>query len=414
MKDMVILLNKIKKLAAAILAALCLTVTVSAQAAVYEGIDVSVWQGGIDFVQVRSSGREIVYIRAGYGLSEDSTFRRNAVNARDAGMKIGFYFYVTAADTAQARRQAEFFASLIREYDYDCRPAVDFEQFGELSSGELNAIALAFSGELESATGITPLFYTDGYSTENLWYDSLAKYPLWVADYGVESPPTGPWGEWAGFQYYDMGRVPGITGNVDLDSFTEAVLIRDPQSELPFYDVRTDDWFYGAVLDLYKKGLIRGTSGDFFSPDAPAERDMAVSVLYRIEGSPAVTGGSDFTDVDYGAWYADAVIWAGQAEIANGYGDGLFYPYKAATRQEMAVLLYRYASYKGYDVSKTSGLEAYTDAGEIADWALDAVKWAVGEGIINGTGTSTLSPEQTADRAQMAVMFDRFLTIEGI
>ena len=110
---------------------LCLLVVpVSAQASAMPGLDVSVWQGEIDFAQVKAAGRSVVYIRAGEGLFEDRRFRENARHAREAGMKVGFYFFVTAADAAQARQQAEYFAELIRHVPYDCRPAVDFEQYG--------------------------------------------------------------------------------------------------------------------------------------------------------------------------------------------------------------------------------------------------------------------------------------------
>lgn len=109
-----------------LLALSLLVLPVRAQAAVYEGLDVSVWQGEIDFSQVKAAGKEMVYIRAGYGLSEDSRFRENAEGARRAGMKVGFYFFVTATNQTQARAQAVYFSELIQEYPYDCRPAVDF------------------------------------------------------------------------------------------------------------------------------------------------------------------------------------------------------------------------------------------------------------------------------------------------
>ena len=113
----------------ALLLLVALTVLpVGAGAAEYRGLDVSVWQGEIDFVQVKAYGKEVVYIRAGYGLSEDTRFRENAEKARAAGLKVGFYFYVTATNQAQAREQAAYFAQLIRPHRYDCRPAVDFEQ----------------------------------------------------------------------------------------------------------------------------------------------------------------------------------------------------------------------------------------------------------------------------------------------
>lgn len=199
--------------------------TASAQE-VYEGLDVSVWQDEIDFQKVKDSGKQVVYIRAGEGREEDRRFRAHTQGAMDAGMKVGFYFFVTATDAAQAREQADFFASLIQGYSYDCRPAVDYEQFGEQSREQINEIALAFAQRLEEKTKVVPLFYTDYSNVENLWDDALARYPLWVADYSrTDLNSFGPWKEWAGFQYTDQGRVNGIEGAVDLDRFTDAVLL---------------------------------------------------------------------------------------------------------------------------------------------------------------------------------------------
>lgn len=153
-------------------------------------------------------------------------------------MKVGFYFFVTATNQTQARAQAVYFSELIREYPYDCRPAVDFEQYGALSKGELNGIALAFAETLEERTGKTPAFYTNASSAAEIWEPALTRYPLWIADYGPKEPTSlGYWTQWAGFQYEDNGRVPGIAGAVDLDRFTEGMLL-EQGAEMPFLDVR--------------------------------------------------------------------------------------------------------------------------------------------------------------------------------
>lgn len=199
---------------------------------VYEGVDVSVWQSEIDFSQVRDAGKEIVYIRAGEGMEEDLRFRQNAQGALDAGLKVGFYYFVTATDEQQALQQADYFTSLIQDYSYDCRPAVDYEQFGDLSREQINDVALAFAQRVEENTNVIPLFYTDYSNVETLWDESLGRYPLWVADYSqTDLGSLGPWDEWAGFQYYDQGEVAGIDGSVDLDRFTSNVLV--PQSPAP-------------------------------------------------------------------------------------------------------------------------------------------------------------------------------------
>ena len=394
----------------ALLLLVALTVLpVGAGAAEYRGLDVSVWQGEIDFVQVKAYGKEVVYIRAGYGLSEDTRFRENAEKARAAGLKVGFYFYVTATNQAQAREQAAYFAQLIRPHPYDCRPAVDFEQYGSLSKGELNEIALAFAGTLEEKTGITPVFYTNSSSARSIWEKELTRYPLWIADYGPSQPESiGHWREWVGFQYEDNGRVPGIPGNVDLDRFTDGVFVERPTG-LPFADVTARDWYYPAVKSLYDRGLIRGVAPDRFAPDSPAQRAEAVTLLYRLAGEPPVSGPTGFFDVPVGAWYAAPVRWAEGEKIAQGVAPRQFAPELGVSRQELAVFLYRYAQSRGDDVSRRADLSEYTDREDVAPWAQEAVRWAVAEGILRGTGQRTLSPEETTDRAQLAVMVQRFL-----
>ena len=191
------------------------------------GADVSVWQGEIDFSSLRSGGTEIVYIRAGYGSDGvDTQFRRNAVLARAAGLSVGFYHYVTAETTAEAVEQARFFAGLIREHPYDCRPAMDFESFHGLPREQVNAVARAFLTELERLTGQVPLLYANADDASRLFSGDLARYPLWAADYGPAQPQvTAHWTAWTGFQYTDRGRLPGIQGPVDLDWFTPGVLL---------------------------------------------------------------------------------------------------------------------------------------------------------------------------------------------
>lgn len=393
----------------ALLLLLSLTVLpAGAQAATHQGLDVSVWQGEIDFAQVKAAGKTVVYIRAGYGHAEDTRFRENAAKAREAGLKTGFYFYVTAENPAQARQQAAYFAELLREVSYDCRPAVDFEQYGSLSHAQLNAIALAFAQTLEARTGITPVFYTNAYSAASIWEESLTRYPLWIADYGPKEPESiGPWRSWVGFQYEDNGRVPGIAGNVDLDRFTEGVFVEEVSQ--PFSDVSPKAWYGPAVGDLYQKNLIQGVTSDRFAPDRPAQRAEVVTLFYRMAGEPAVTGASGFVDVPADAWYASAVRWAEEKGIAQGVGASYFAPTQAVTRQEMAVFLYRYGQEAGYDVSGQASLSRYADRGAVAPWAQEAVQWAVAEGILQGTASDTLAPNAMADRAQMAVMADRFL-----
>lgn len=200
----------------------------------YDGIDVSVYQGEIDFDEVKRAGIKVVYIRAGYGVgNEDEFFRRNTEGAREAGLRFGFYFYVTARTPYEAELQGRYFASLISGTGYDCRPAMDFEEYSGLSHMEIRQIGLSFIRALEERTRHLPLLYTDAYAASLVWGSDFSRYPLWVADYGpVEPDVTGnTWKGWAGFQYSDSGHVSGIDDRVDLDKFTRAVFLTEEEKD---------------------------------------------------------------------------------------------------------------------------------------------------------------------------------------
>ncbi len=180
------------------------------------------------------------------------------------------------------------------------------------------------------------------------------------------------------------------------------------QKVASFTDVASTAWYYDAVQYAALHGLMAGTGSDKFSPDSAMTRAMLVTVLYCLDGSPAVTGTNSFADVKDGQWYNQAVIWANQKGIVAGYGSGLFGTNDKVTRQQMATILYGYAQYKGYDATKTTELTAYTDTNKLTDWAQPAMKWAKGEGLIGGTSATTLSPTGNATRAQVATILMRF------
>ena len=180
------------------------------------------------------------------------------------------------------------------------------------------------------------------------------------------------------------------------------------QRSMNFTDVKSGDWCYDAVKYVYENGLFAGATDTTFSPDASMTRAMLVAVLYRMEGSPAVTGAGAFTDVTGGKYYTDAVAWASANKIVNGVTATAFAPDTPITREQMAAILYRYAQYKKYDTSKTADLSAFTDASAVGDFAADAMKWANGSAFITGTTATTLSPKGTATRAQVATILMRY------
>lgn len=195
----------------------------------YRGIDISEFQGEIDFEEVRRSGIEAVYIRVGAGEYTDEYFAENYERAKAAGLKIGFYHYVTARSVDEGRRQARFFASLAAGREPDMRLAMDFEYFGSLSVSQINAISEAYLDELTALTRREAVIYSDLSNARNIFSRALAeKYPLWAAQYGADEPSAnGKWREWVGFQYTDEGKVGGIYGNVDRNIFTEGIFLSD-------------------------------------------------------------------------------------------------------------------------------------------------------------------------------------------
>lgn len=200
-----------------------------ASSILYEGIDVSEWQGEIDWERVRDSGIKIVYIRASEGNNYiDPDVMRNYNGAKENDIKVGFYHYLTARSQEEAIEQAEFFVSAVKGLNIDCRLAMDFESFGDLSLSEINLIAETFLEEVEDLSGKEVIIYSDAYNAAYTFSAELAKrYPIWVADYYVSEPGDGRWQVWDGFQYTDEGRIAGIEGYVDRDFFTSGVLLND-------------------------------------------------------------------------------------------------------------------------------------------------------------------------------------------
>ena len=184
---------------------------------------------------------------------------------------------------------------------------------------------------------------------------------------------------------------------------------------LPFGDVDDGDWFADAVRFVYENGMMNGVSETDFAPHAATSRSMIVTILYRLEGEPVVDYAMGFTDVAGDAYYAEAVRWAASEGIVGGYGGGLFGSDDAVTREQLAVILYRYAVYKGYDVSigEDTNILSYDDFADLSEYAIPAMQWACGAGIITGVTDATLVPQGEATRAQVAAMLMRFCEAIG-
>ncbi len=190
------------------------------------------------------------------------------------------------------------------------------------------------------------------------------------------------------------------------------VTVTFEQAPLPFHDVTEGDWFYDAVRYAYENGLMDGVGDSLFAPNSQTTRAQLVTILYRLEGEPEVSGTSGFSDVAAGIWYTDAVAWAAANGIVNGTTDTTFAPGEDITREQLVTVLYRYAEAKGYDVSARVDLSAYPDANQIQSYAAESVAWAVAEGLIQGFEDNTLRPAGNATRAQIATILMRFC--EGV
>ncbi len=193
-----------------------------------DGIDVSNWEGEINFRKVRKSGIRIVYIKATQGRDiVDPDFERNYREAAKEHLRIGFYHYVMARDLEEAKEEAAFFHDKTRDKIQYARPAMDFEEFGALSHQEIRNISLLFLRELETKTRHRPVIYSDASNATSVFDDErLREYPLWIAQYGVNKPDMeNQWRRWSGWQYTDSGHVKGIHGKVDRDYFRRDILI---------------------------------------------------------------------------------------------------------------------------------------------------------------------------------------------
>ena len=170
-----------------------------------------------------------------------------------------------------------------------------------------------------------------------------------------------------------------------------------------FADVDANAWYADAAVYCRDNGLMSGTSGTTFSPDTAMTRSMLATVLYRLAGSPAVTGSDTFTDTADGDWYSDAVLWASQEGIISGYGNGLFGANDPVTREQIATILWRYSGSPAAEAGA-----AFADADDIASWAVSAVDWARANGYVNGVDGNRFDPDGTATRAQVATILMRY------
>ena len=209
---------------------------------------------------------------------------------------------------------------------------------------------------------------------------------------------------------------PEAASKVEIKDDKSVVITYEVSSDQPlidgasatFTDVTEKHWFNDSVQYVYEKGLMNGITEKTFEPNKPTSRAMIVTILYRLEGSPAITGKHGFNDVKTGNWYDNAVAWAAANGIVTGYSDTEFGPSNNITREQMAAIMHRYANYKKYNTSKAGDLSAFSDKASVSSYAAESMSWAVGSGIISGKGGGNLVPRAGATRAEAAAILQRF------
>ena len=207
-----------------------------------------------------------------------------------------------------------------------------------------------------------------------------------------------------------MNKVSGVYLTKDMTVYAGWRVDENPSTGAnPFTDVSEKDWFYGDVMFVYENGLMLGTSKTLFSPYGTATRGMMATILWRMEGSPVPKSKNSFTDVEAGKWYADAITWTAENGIFAGYGKDKFGPDDPITREQLAAIFYRYADYKGYDLTVKGNLDKFKDADKITDYAKTAMQWAVDSGLVKGKSGNLLDSQGTATRAEIAAMLHRFI-----
>lgn len=254
----------------------------------YEGIDVSNWQGYIDYSQVKNSGIDVVYIKASQGNSiKDPYFEINYENAKANNLKVGFYHFLTATTVEEAEQQATFFASVISGKQADCKLAMDYEQFYGVSTEQVNQIAMAFIQKIKELTKKQVIIYSDLYNSENAFNRELSSQgELWLAYYGdyknLENVNSS-WNTFIGVQYTDQGNVAGINGNVDRDLFTEEIFL-DDSSEIPNTENPNSNYNTESIYYTVKRGdtlsAIASRYGTTVQEIAQLNRIQNVNLIY--------------------------------------------------------------------------------------------------------------------------------------
>ena len=378
------------------------------------GIDVSSWQGTVNWTQVAAAGVEFVIIRAAYRgltsgtLNTDGRFVDYINGAKAAGIKVGVYVFSQAITTDEAVAEADYILQLVKDYDVDLPLVFDLEHYtgGRFTSAKLSRravtdICLAFCARIEQAGYESMVYMNPSMLNHDVYAEEIDR--LWLANYTTQTTYTSH--EYEYWQCSDIGSVSGISGNVDLDFWFEP----DAGSGAVFSDVPADAWYYATVMQAYGLGIVNGMSANTFEPGGTATRGQVVTMIHRMAGLPSWTQAASFTDLTQ-SYYRDAVYWAAENNVVNGYSEETFAPGRAITRQELVTVLYRMA---GTPETDAQALNSYTDADDVSEWARSAMAWAIGNGIVTGYGDATLRPGSNATRAEVCAILMRYRDLDA-
>lgn len=380
-----------------------------------KGVDVAEFQGKIDWSAVKKSGIDFAFIRVGYRgwgsgkLAEDSWAYENLKGAIDSGVQVGVYIYSQATTAAEAREEARYVLDRIRNYAVTLPVVIDFEYAEDPSTGrftgrlyqanlsksQATAVCNAFLAEVTAAGYRGAVYANKNMLEKHLNADKL-NGAVWLAHYATQTDYSGDHEFW---QCTSSGYVEGIPSqNVDLNYWYDGGI-----SGLPFVDVSPNRWSYGDILQAYQQGIINGSDVNRFSPTGATTRGQLVSMIYRLNGSPSVSGSSTFTDLtmDY---YRDAITWAQQNDVVQGIGGTLFAPNRPIIRQDLLTILYRLSG----EPETAGSLSGFKDAASVSDYAQKAVAWAVENDILRGSD-GNIMPGSNATREQAVAILMRYI-----
>lgn len=401
----------------------------------YVGIDVSKWQGNIDWKKVSDSGVKYAMIRCGYRgysnagtIAEDPKFHEYINGALENGLFVGVYFFSTAINENEAIEEAQFVLDICKEYDITYPIAYDFEYFGELfdsktgnpyrtnglTNKQINENAKAFINYIKKNSEYKTMLY----GSYNYLYDTWNTKEfdnIWVAEYSKEiikntSNYTGKYNMW---QCSNKGEVDGISTLVDIN-FDYTYYLFYGTKENPFIDVNKDEWYYDAIKYVKENEIILGYGNEreFFGPNDKITRGMFVTILHRLAGSPDANDNQKyFPDVNQNEYYANAINWASSVGIVNGYNEGTFGPNDLIKRQDMAIILRNYAEIvlnENINVVNEEVVNKFMDNNKIETYAKEAVIWAIENGVITGKEDLYIDPIGTATRAETASMIYKY------